>query len=329
VVRFFAYLHRFRRYLPYLKFIFVCTVFFLALRAMHAILKNYNWKQLTSYIHQLPPEQIAAAALLSLIAYFVTTGYDSVAFRHIDHDLPYGRIALAAFIAYAINNNLGMSGVVGSSLRYRFYRRWGVMATDIVKIFVFCTVTFYLGFGMLGGLVFLFWPPVTAKEFHLPFGSLRIFGLVLLIPTVAYSAWILIRQAPLRWRRWRIEIPTRSIFVAQLIIAMGDWFIAAAVLRIVLPASHPVPYATLLGTFFMAQVAGLASNVPGGLGVFEAVVLVSLKPYLSPVVIVGALVTFRTVYFLLPLVIALLLLSGHEVWMRIRRTITASSEERK
>ena len=322
-------LQRFKRYLPILKGIFVCTVFLLAVRALHSILVGYKWGQFAQYIHTLPPEQIAAASVLSLIAYFVTTGYDSVAFRHIDHNLPYGRIALAAFTAYAINNNLGMSGVVGSSLRYRFYRRWGVMKTDIVKIFVFCTVTFYLGFAMLGGIVFLVWPPVTARSFHLPFGSLRIFGLVLLIPALAYSGWILIRQAPIRFRRWRIQIPERSIFVAQLIIAMADWVIAAGVLRVVLPASHPVPYVTLLGTFFMAQVAGLASNVPGGLGVFEAVVLVSLQPYVSPVVIIGALVTFRGVYFLLPLAIALLLLFGHEVHIRRQGPPTVSLEADK
>ena len=324
------FFHRVKRVLPILKAIFVCTVFLLAVRALRSILAGYSWKELTSYLHQLPPEQVAAAALLALIAYFVTTGYDSIAFRHIDHDLSYGRIALAAFTAYAINNNLGMSGVVGSSLRYRYYRRWGVTKTDIVKIFVFCTVTFYLGFAMLGGIVFVVWPPVTATSFHLPFGSVQIVGVALLFPALAYSSWILVQRAPLRLRRWRIELPKRSIFVAQLVISMGDWVIAAAVLRAVLPTNNPVPYVTVLGTFFMAQIAGLASNVPGGLGVFEAVVLVALKPFLSPVVILGALVTFRAVYFLIPLAIALIVLGAHELRIKLQgRAVRADGERRR
>ncbi len=94
---------------------------------------------------------------------------------------------------------------------------------------------------------------------------------------------------------------------------------AGAVLHTVLPLSKPVPFVTILGTFFMAQVAGLASNVPGGLGVFDAVVLFSLKPYLSPVVILDALVTFRSVFFLLPLALALILLGIHELWVLLQR----------
>lgn len=316
-----------RRFLPILKIVFICTVFVLAVRALHSVLAGYRWSQLSAYMRTLPPEQIAAAALLALIGYFVTTGYDAVAFRHIEHGLPYARIALAAFTAYAINNNLGMSGVVGSSLRYRFYKRWGLTSAEIVTVFVFCTVTFYLGFAILGGLVFLVWPPVTAASFHLPFGSLRLLGIVFLIPAIAYSGWILIQRAPMRLRKWKIPLPKRSIFVAQLIISIGDWLIAGEVLHTVLPASHPVPFVTILGTFFMAQVAGLASNVPGGLGVFEAIVLISLKPYLSPIVILGALVTFRGVFFLLPLALALLLLGAHEVWIRVRARSVASVGE--
>lgn len=310
-------LRRFQRFFPYLKFLFVCTVFILAVRALQSVLAGYHWSQLTAYLRTLPPEQIAAASVLALIGYFVTTGYDAIAFRHIEHGLPYARIALAAFAAYAINNNIGMSGVVGSSLRYRYYRRWGLSKSQIVTVFVFCTVTFYLGFLILGGLVFLLWPPVTAKSFHLSDDILRLLGIGFLIPATAYSTWILIQRAPMRFQRWKIDLPKRSIFATQLFISVGDWLIAGAVLNVVLPVTHPVPFVTVLGTFFMAQVAGLVSNVPGGLGVFDAIVLVSLKPYLSPVVILGGLVTFRAVFFLLPLALALLLLGAHELWIKV------------
>lgn len=308
-----------RRLLALFRIAFVLGVFAFAVRALHATLAGYHWSDFFRYLHSMPPARIAAAVVLALTGYLIMTGYDTIAFRYIDHSLPYPWIALASFTGYAINNNLGLSGVVGATLRYRFYKRWGVRAADIARVFVFCTVTYWLGFILLGGLVFLFWPVALPPALHLPFRSVRAFGAVLLVAAFAYVSWILLRRQPLRLRGWSVELPKRPIFVAQLVISMADWLLAGIVLRTVLPPPATVPWLSVLAIFLLAQIAGLVSNVPGGLGVFEVVVLLFLKSWYPPAALLGALVTFRGIYFLMPLAIALVLLCAHEVRARISR----------
>ena len=101
-----------------------------------------------------PIDQILLAAALTLLGYLVMTGYDTLAFRYIRHPLPYFKIALASFIGYAFNNNVGFSGLVGGSLRYRLYNAWRLTAVEIAKVIAFCTISFWLGFVLLGGDLF-------------------------------------------------------------------------------------------------------------------------------------------------------------------------------
>ena len=49
----------------------------------------------------------------------------------------------------------------------------------------------------------------------------------------------------------------------------------------------------------------MASHVPGGVGVFEGLLIVLLKPYLSSGELLPALLVYRAVYYLLPFVVAL------------------------
>jgi len=90
---------------------------------------------------------------------------------YIRHPLPYAKIAMASFIGYAFNNNVGLSGLVGGSLRYRLYNAWRLTAVEIAKVIAFCTISFWLGFVVLGGSIFLFAPPVVPAAVHLPLGS--------------------------------------------------------------------------------------------------------------------------------------------------------------
>src|SRR5436305_13366496 len=108
------------------------------------------------------------------------TGYDTLAFRYIRHPLPYFKIALASFIGYAFNNNVGLSGLVGGSLRYRLYAGWRLTAVEIAKVIAFCTISFWLGFVLLRGTFFILAPPLAPAPVHLPFGSVRLLGVLLL-----------------------------------------------------------------------------------------------------------------------------------------------------
>src|SRR5437016_719656 len=175
---------------------------------------------------------IALRVALTLAGYLMMTGYDTLAFRYIRHPLPYRKIALASFIGYAFNNNVGLSGLVGGSLRYRLYNAWRLSAVEIAKVIAFYTITFWLGFVLLGGSLFIFAPPQVPASVHLPFNSIRILGFVLLLPAIAYLTWAIVRRQPVRIRQWEFELPAPRLMIAQVLISGADWMIAAAVLYI-------------------------------------------------------------------------------------------------
>ncbi|MEA2239101.1 MAG: phosphatidylglycerol lysyltransferase [Thermoanaerobaculia bacterium] len=304
---------RLKRIAPFLKPLLILALFAVALRVLHDTLAQYRYHDVIAYVSALPGGQLLLAAGLTLLGYLVMTGYDTLAFRYIRHPLPYAKIALASFIGYAFNNNVGFSGLVGGSLRYRLYNAWRLTAVEIAKVIVFCTISFWLGFVLLGGIFFLAAPPDVPASIHLPFASMRLLGIVLLLPAIAYMLWIGIRREPIRIQQWEFELPTPGLFVAQVATSCLDWTIAAAVLYILLPDSLPLTFPHFLGIFLLAQIAGVASNVPGGIGIFEAIILVFLAPFFSASAILGSLVAFRVIYYLLPLLVAIVLLAAHEI----------------
>ena len=305
-------LDRLKRIAPFLKPVIVLALFAIALRVLQETLARYRYRDVVAYISSLPIDQVILAVVLTLLGYLVMTGYDTLAFEYIRHPLPYRKIALASFIGYAFNNNVGLSGLVGGSLRYRLYNAWRLSAVEIAKVIAFCTISFWLGFVLLGGTLFIASPPEVPTAVHLPFNSVRILGIILLIPAAAYFLWIAIRREPVRIRQWEFDLPTFGLFVAQVTISALDWVIAAGVLYILLPDSLPLTFTKFLSIFFLAQIAGVASNVPGGLGVFEAIILLFLAPFFSAWAILESLVAFRAIYYLLPLFVATILLATRE-----------------
>jgi len=304
---------RLRKLLPFLKPLLVLALFAAALRVLQGTLTHYRYHDVIVYLRSLPLEQVVLAVVLTLTGYLVMTGYDTLAFRYIRHPLPYLKIALASFIGYAFNNNVGLSGLVGGSLRYRLYNAWRLSAVEIAKVIAFCTITFWLGFVILGGIFFLATPPLVPPNVHLPFASVRMIGLIMLAPALAYMIWIAVRREPIRVRQWEFELPSAPLFFAQVAISSLDWMIAAAVLYILLPDRLPLDFPQFLGIFLLAQIAGVASNVPGGLGIFEAITLLFLAPFYPASQILGSLVAFRAIYYLLPLFVATALLAAHEI----------------
>jgi len=304
---------RLKRIIPFVKPLFVVALFAVALRVLQDTLARYDYHQVIRYVSSLPADQVVLAVVLTLLGYLAMTGYDTLAFRYIRHPLPYFKIALASFIGYAFNNNVGLSGLVGGSLRYRLYNAWRLNGVDIARVIAFCTISFWLGFVILGGVFFIAAPPAVPETLHVPFNSVRILGAVLLLPAIAYIGWIAFRRKPLRIRHWEFELPSSGLFFLQVAISSLDWVIAAGVLYILLPDTLPLNFTRFLGIFLLAQIAGVASNVPGGLGVFEAISLIFLAPYYPAAAILGALVAFRAIYYLLPLGVAIILLAAHEI----------------
>jgi phosphatidylglycerol lysyltransferase len=279
-------------------------LFALALWVLHTILRDYHYHQITRELAAIPGQNLIWAVALTLLNYLVLTGYDWLALKYIKRSLDYNRVALASFISYAFSQNLGFGILTGGSLRYRMYSAWGVSGLEITNIVAFCALTFWIGIFAVGGVVFTIVPLTLPASLHLPFDSVWPIGIVFLIISVGYLLWSILAHKPLVVRQWEFAVPPARIAVSQFVIASLDWTLAGAVLFILLPPSQSLSFLGLLGIFILAQVVGLISHVPGGLGVFEAMVLFALTPELPATKVLGSLLAFRAIYYLMPLALA-------------------------
>lgn len=269
----------------------------------------------------LPHSQLALALVLTVFGYAVLPGYDAIALRYIGHPLPLRRIALGSFVAYALSHSLGFPLLSGGPVRYRFWSVWGLSTPEIAQALSFAGVTFVIGMVSVAGAVMLLEPQSTTALLHLPIASLRPVGLALVLSIGAYLGLTLSRKESVHVFGWRFPIPTTRLALAQLAVALVDWTAAGAVLYVLLPDGYGVGPLPVLGVFLFAQFAGIISHVPGGLGVFEATVVLLLKSRYPAASIVGALIAYRVIYYLLPFVVGLSFLIAFEI-RRERERVT-------
>jgi phosphatidylglycerol lysyltransferase len=294
-------------------------LFAAAVWLLHNELRTYHLKDILHVFEAMPGAHLWAAAGLTILSYSVMTGYDMLAMRYIQYPLPYSKIGLASFIGYAFSNNIGMSMIAGASVRYRLYSAWGLSTLQITQVVAFCTLTLWLGFFTLGGAVFLIEPLTLPAAIHLPLASLRAIGILMLAVVLAFGIVTAAKKAPITIRQWEIQLPSIGLFVSQLIIAVLDWMLASLVLFVLLAPGTAISYPEFLAAYLLGQLVGLVSQVPGGLGVFETVIVLMLSAKLPANQIFGALLGYRALYYWLPLGTAALLLGLQEILRKRER----------
>jgi len=289
-------------------------VFSVALWALHSQLATLHYRDIRASINSVPRSRLALGLAFTALGYLALVSYDWLALRYIRRPLPTRKVAFVGFVSYAIAQTLGFPVLIGGSLRYRFYSAWGLSSADIALAIGFNAVTFWIGVLSIGGVVFLMEPRATPDLLGLPVASLAVVGVLLLSVVAAYIVASFVRREPLHARGWEFSLPRPALAIAQLVISSFDWVMAGAVLYVLLPAGqHSVAFVPFLSAFLLAQVVGMLSHVPGGLGVFETVIVLLLKDEIPSAGLVGALLAYRVVYYLVPLSAALLLLATHEV----------------
>jgi phosphatidylglycerol lysyltransferase len=289
-------------------------LFLVALEVLRVELRSVRWDDVRLALATLPRAQIALAITLTAFNYIVLTGYDLLAFAYIGRTLPRLRIVLTSLLAYAVANSVGFAMLSGASIRYRFYTRWGVTPEELSRIVFSYSVTFWLGLFALGGLSLATTPlaglaaPILRK-LATPAG----WGLMLM--PVAYVVATTIRQRPLRLWRLELPVPRPVIALSQLLLSSLDWALAGAVLYVLLPP-NALGFLPFLAIFLIAILLGLASHIPGGIGVFETLMVLLLKPYVTSSQVLPALVAYRAIYYLAPLSMALVTLIADELHQR-------------
>jgi phosphatidylglycerol lysyltransferase len=290
----------------------VAALFVVALWLLQRELASYTYREVVQAVAAVSDARFLWSAGLTVFAYAVLVGYDAMALSYVRHPLPLRRIAFGSFIAYAFSQTLGFPLFTGGSVRYRLWSSWGLSSSEIGQAVSFIAFSFCLGLAGVSGVVFLLEPSGTATALGLPGAMLRPVGVVSLALVTVYVVWSLRGERAIQLGGWRLSTPSPRIVGAQVAVAALDWVLAGAALYVLLPGEHGLGFLAFLGIFLIAQFAGLVSHVPGGLGVVESIVVLLLKPYLPVATILGALITYRVVYYLVPFGVGVVLLALHE-----------------
>jgi uncharacterized membrane protein YbhN (UPF0104 family) len=268
-------------------------------------------------LRSLPAYRVGMSLVITIAGYLVFAAYDLVALRYLGRSLSLGRVIISSFIGAALANNAPLSFLVGGSVRYRLYSGWGLPANDTTALVLLNVLTYSLGLATAAALAFTLEPEIVPHVLHLPFHSTRPLGWAAVAGVLAYLAWSA-SQKRLHVGRWSVAPLPFPTSLLQIAVSLADWILSGAALFVLLPAAHPVSYFGFFGLFILSQIAALIAQLPGGLGVFEAVMLAMLVPPLSASALFGALLAYRAIYFFLPLLVAAALLGTRELvrWRR-------------
>jgi uncharacterized membrane protein YbhN (UPF0104 family) len=269
-----------RRVLRVLGGVLAFGLFVAAVWVLHRQLADTTLAQVVGALRSLPASRLAASLALMGLGYLALGGSDLLALRYLHRPLSLGKVVLASFISYAFANNLPFSFLVGGWVRYRFYSEWKHAAGNVRSVVLFTMLTYALGLATAIAIVFTLEPTGIPRLLNLPLRSTRPVGLTALACVAGYLMWSALRG----------KVRVRD-----------------------------VSFLSFFGIFLLGQLAALVAQVPGGLGVFEAVMLTMLRHSIQVPVLFGALVAYRVIYFLVPLVLATALLGGSEVrrwWKR-------------
>jgi uncharacterized membrane protein YbhN (UPF0104 family) len=278
--------------------------------------RHLNVREVGRALEAMPRRALLIAAAWNVAAYGVLTFYDRLATIYAGKRVSYARTAFASFCAYALAHNLGFAAVSGAAVRYRLYANWGLTPPQIAKVIGFCSLTFGLGGMSLGGAI-LFGEPRAVPWFgdHLPRIALNGFG-VLMWAIVGTYVFVSTRFPILRIAGRTIELPSWRMALTQVALATVDVAVTASIFYALLPDSHGLTWLRFLAVYLGSYAAGLVTNVPGGLGIFDAAILLGLSAYLPPQTVLSALLVFRLYYYIIPLFLAGALFAGNEFLVR-------------
>jgi phosphatidylglycerol lysyltransferase len=290
----------------------VLVLFYAALWVLRREIRASHYEDVLLYLKQIPLRQFLLAFGMSMGSYLALTFYDVLGMWHIKKSMSYGRMALTSFVAYAFSHNMGAALITGGGIRYRFYSAWGLTAGEAANVLVICGMTFWVGFLTMGSFFFFLQPPELPPSVHLPFNSVLSAGVICIVLLTGYLLSAVFFTKTIKIFRWHFPTPSVGIALGQMAAGSLDWTCSGAALYLLLPANS-LSFPSFLAIYLLAQVVGFVSQVPGGLGVLETVIVLLLSPILPASDVLGAMLAFRMVYYLIPFVLGLSTFAIYEI----------------
>ena len=292
-----------------LRLSFAAAVLLVAAWAIVGLAGEHRVGDVLGALAEISPSRIGASIVLAFLAYFVLTGYDTLAFRYIGRALPYRWIGPAAFVSYAFGNNAGNNLIGATAVRLRLYTLWGLSVGEIARVAIFCSVGFWFGYLVLSSAVLLAgYAPTIGPLDKLPRTAHYVVATVLLMIVAGYFVLVLLWRKPIGAFRLKLMLPTWRLTLAQITVTLTNLTLVTATLYVLLPPHENLRFIAFLGMVVVALVTGVASQVPGGLGVFEAVMLGMLVDVLPADRVLAVLIAFRAILYVLPFLLAVPLL---------------------
>ena len=300
-----------KRLLRALGPVLVGCIFLGAVYLLYREISKYSLADIRMSLAQISTGSIILSVLLAIINYIILIGYDWLALKGIHKTLPVSRVSLVSFVGQAVSYNFGAL-LGGSTVRFRFYSSWGFSPMDIVRLVLMLAITFWVGALGLVGAIFMIAPPEIPPELgmHMPL-DIRPLGAILFLIAISYLIVCKFIHKPIHIFGKEFAFPPFKIAVAQAVVAGADLVAAGACLYVLLPPDAHVSFLQFLPTYLMAMVAVVLTHVPGGAGVLEVVILHLTTA--SPQAVFAALLCFRVIYYLLPLLLAAVIFAIYEV----------------
>ncbi len=252
------------------------VLFVAAIWTLQRELANWRLEDISAALKAIPNWAVLLALLVTAANYVFLGAYDTLALRYLNRPLPLRRSLLAGFVGYSFSHTMGMPVLTGTALRYRLYSAWGHGAVDTAGIIAFNGVTFWLGVAVMLIIGTLAVPESVERLLGFGPAASTAIGLAASALLLAYLLLSHLWRRELTLGGWRVTLPSTSLAAAQIALSTIDWLLAALVLYVLLPDQVSISYLGFASLFTAAAVAGVISHVPGGLGVFEAVLLVAL-----------------------------------------------------
>jgi uncharacterized membrane protein YbhN (UPF0104 family) len=294
------------------------AVIALAGYGLHHALRHVRAEEVFAALRNLSMHKIGLALLFCGGSFLAIGGQEYFALRTAGHPLAFPKALFGGFLAQSIGHQTGFSLAVGGALRYRFYSTFGVNWRQVVKTQASFSGTVALALCFQLCVALLLHPALMEHAIHLPPLVVRGIGVVLGLFACAVLA-LTARKRPVRLFGESWGVPPTGFVIAQVICSVVDLACLAASAWVLLPDQLNADYPTLLGMAVASLLLGIVSGVPGGLGVFESSALSLLAPREALMAATfGALLAFRAIYYLLPLLLGLVALGCLELWRRAR-----------
>jgi uncharacterized membrane protein YbhN (UPF0104 family) len=286
--------------------------------ALYHNLRDIDLDDLVDALRDTDRHDVVRASLCVAGGYFTLTFYDLFALRTIGRgDVPYRVAALAGFTSYSVGHNIGASVLTGGAVRYRIYSAWGLDAIAVAKVCFIAGLTFWLGNATVLGLGITFAPQAASAIDQLPPWINRAAAILILSVLGTYVAWVWRRPRTIGRSGWQVMLPDGPLTLLQIGIGIIDLAFCALAMYMLVPDDPNIGFVSLAVIFVSATLLGFASHAPGGIGVFDAAMLVALWQFEKEELLAGLLV-FRLLYYIVPFALSLVILGIRELILAVR-----------